>query len=509
MSTSDELRSSTRRQFVRGACGSTALLGTTLAAACKDVGIAQTLLGQEQNPLAIPPLEKGSLVGGERVFDLSIRKGQKSFGGGRVSPTIGINGPYLGPTLEMRRGETVRFNVQNGIDEDVSVHWHGFELPAVSDGGPHQAIPPGGRWTPGFEVRQRASLYWYHSHALHRSGPQVYAGLAAGIYVRDDEEDSLDLPDEYGVDDIPLVVQDRMFGADGSLVYPSGMRARMMGAIGDRLFVNGTQNPVFEAQTGLLRLRLLNGSNARIYEFYLDGRRSMQLIGSDGGLLDRSHAVSRVRLSPGERAQVVIDLSDGAPVQLHAASPTNSPGMMGNMGGMMRGSRRGTSEETFTVLNILPDRAVGSQRRIPAELSRLPAFDLNGAMRTRRFVLDMGMGMGMRGGFTINGASMDMDVINERVRVNEWEIWEIGNRSMMAHPFHIHNVQFRVLDRNGRPPSPLESGLKDTVLVEPGEQVRLLLRFEENTDPDIPYMYHCHILEHEDAGMMGQFVVVK
>jgi FtsP/CotA-like multicopper oxidase with cupredoxin domain len=118
------------------------------------------------------------------------------------------------------------------------------------------------------------------------------------------------------------------------------------------------------------------------------------------------------------------------------------------------------------------------------------------------------MGM-MGGGMSINGAAMDMNVINERVPVGQWEIWEIANASMMAHPFHIHNAQFRVIDRDGRAPPPLETGLKDTVIVNPREQVRLLLRFEEHTDPDLPYMYHCHILEHEDAGMMGQFVVVK
>jgi len=130
---------------------------------------------------------------------------------------------------------------------------------------------------------------------------------------------------------------------------------------------------------------------------------------------------------------------------------------------------------------------------------------MGGAISPRK---KMAMGM-MGGGMSINGAAMDMNVINERVPVGQWEIWEIANASMMAHPFHIHNVQFRVIDRDGRAPPPLETSLKDTVIVNPREQVRLLLRFEEHTDPDLPYMYHCHILEHEDAGMMGQFVVVK
>jgi len=177
------------------------------------------------------------------------------------------------------------------------------------------------------------------------------------------------------------------------------------------------------------------------------------------------------------------------------------------MGGGMMGRRRDDTEmdEPFRVLDIRPSGS-SPQRKLPSQLAALPALDPSLAVRTRRFVLDMGM---MGGGMSINGASMDMNVINERVPVGQWEIWEIANASMMAHPFHIHNAQFRVIDRNGRNPPPLETGYKDTIIVDPREQVRLLLRFEEHTDPDLSYMYHCHILEHEDAGMMGQFVVVK
>lgn len=172
----------------------------------------------------------------------------------------------------------------------------------------------------------------------------------------------------------------------------------------------------------------------------------------------------------------------------------------------MRGSRSDGSGGDFTIIDIVPTNGSHKASQIPTGLIQLPPPDPALAVRTRHFTLNMGMGM--RGRFTINGAEMDMNVINERVPVNQWEIWDIGNTSMMAHPFHIHNVQFRILDRNGRKPSPAESGLKDTVVVSPGERVRLLLRFEEHTNPDLPYMYHCHILEHEDAGMMGQFVVI-
>lgn len=404
----------------------------------------------------------------------------------------------------MRRGEVVRFNVVNLLDEDATLHWHGFELPASADGGPHQIIPPGGRWTPAFEVRQRASLYWCHSHMHKRTGPQVYAGLAAPIYVRDDEEDRLELPNEYGVDDVPLVVQDRVVGDDGALVYPTGMPARMMGVRGERVFVNGAPSPTHEARTNLLRLRLLNASNARFYSFFLDGGRAMEVIASDGGLLDRPRRLRSLLLAPGERAQILVDLSDAAPVGLRAVSPSNGMGMMR---GMMRDSRTGEGRRKFTILNILPASGLVRAAPVPASLAELPLIDPTSAVRLRRFTLNMGMGMGREGRFTINGVAMDMNVVNERVPVNQWEIWEIGNTSMMAHPFHIHNVQFRILDRDGRPPPLAETGFKDTVVVNRGERVRLLLRFEQHTDPELPYMYHCHILEHEDGGMMGQFVV--
>ena len=500
-----------RRALLRRAGTAAAGLVALPLSACEAQNSLFSADGAGANPLAIPELNQGIVEQGERVFRLSISAGQKEFVPGVVSPTIGINAPYLGPTLEMRRGERVRLHVDNGLDDGATVHWHGFELPAAADGGPHQLIRPGARWSPSFEVRQRASLYWYHSHLHRGTGPQVYAGLAAPIYVRDDEEDALDLPSEYGVDDIPLIVQDRVLDNSGKLLYPQNMHAQMMGVRGDRLYVNGTQNAVFDARTGLLRLRILNGSNARFYDFSLSGGQTMQIIASDGGLLERPHTVRSLRLAPGERAQILVDLSEGRPLSLVATSPDNSMGMMGGdgggmMGGGMMGRGRDDTEmdEPFRVLDIRPSDS-SPQRKLPSQLAPLPALDPSLAVRTRRFVLDMGM---MGGGMSINGASMDMNVINERVPVGQWEIWEIANASMMAHPFHIHNAQFRVIDRNGRTPPPLETGYKDTVIVDPREQVRLLLRFEEHTDPDLPYMYHCHILEHEDAGMMGQFVVV-
>lgn len=454
-------------------------------------------------PLAIPDGLAGEVRDGVRTYDLALQRGRSTFFDGVETPTIGINGPYLGPTLKMRAGETVRMNVTNGVGEPSTLHWHGMHLPASADGGPHQIIGDGETWSPQFEVKQRASMFWYHSHMVPRTGPQVYQGLAGMIYVDDDETDRLDLPSEYGVDDIPLVLQDRLFTNSGNLFYSTSMPTRMMGMRGDVMLVNGTANPYFEARTGKLRLRILNGSNARFYKIGFADGRTFQQIGTDGGLLERPYQTSFITLSPGERAQIVVDVDDGRPALLRSFELSGTGlGGGGMMGGMMGDNL------TFDLLDIRPDAGRARSAQIPNRLINLVRPDPAQAVGTRRFVMQMGMGGMMGGGgFTINGKSMDTARIDQTVRVGTKEIWQIENPSVMPHPFHIHDVQFRILDRNGSPPAPGEIGLKDTVVINANETVRLLLEFADYADPDSPYMYHCHILEHEDAGMMGQFVV--
>lgn len=463
-------------------------------------------LPSDQSTFKLPEMLRGTQGEAVTTYDLKLQSGVSSFFDGIQTQTIGINQPYLGPLLEMHSGERVRLNVRNELDESATLHWHGFHLPARFDGNPHQAIAPGETWSAQFDVRQRGGLFWYHSHAHERAGPQVYRGLAGPIYVRDEESDALDLPSEYGVTDLPVIVQDRAFGRDGQLIYGTSMHTAMMGMTGDTLLVNGVIDPAFEYTADRLRLRLLNGSNARIYQFaFTDGRRLSQ-IASDGGLLEAPVPVTSVVLSPGERAEILIDLSDGKPAQLVAHPVSNT--MMGGrmMRGRMRNRQTSGAASAFRVLTLLPAPSRRNIEPTPTTLLQLPILNPAAAVRTRKFVMDMPMGM-MGGSFTINGKTMDMNRIDERVKLDTSEIWHIENASSMAHPFHIHDVQFRILDRNGRPPSPTESGLKDTVLVSPGETVRLLLAFADYEDADTPYMYHCHILEHEDAGMMGQFTV--
>ena len=458
----------------------------------------------EPQPLRIPALlDAGKLA---NSVSLEVQAGKTEFFPGRASNTLGYNNSYLGPTIRVNRGDDVEIAVSNTLQEDTTVHWHGLLIPAELDGSPHQLIRPGTTWRPRLPIRQPAATLFYHSHAHGRTGVQVYSGLAGVFLVTDDEERALGLPSEYGVDDLPLVLQDRLF-EDGRLVLPEGMMTSMMGRRGNTTLVNGTPNALARVPGRLLRLRLVNGSNARIFDLSFDDRRTFHWIASEGGLLEAPIQVQSLTLAPGERAEILVDFSDGRRVALRTAPDTNAPMMMGQIS-----RARGVASEVFgggdeVVLQFEPTGQQGPAA-LPNRLISRQRVNASQAARRRQFVLGMGMGgmmgggMGSGGGMTINGRPFDMDRIDERVSLGDTEIWQVSGE-MMSHPFHIHGVQFEVLSRNGGKPVTRDAGMRDTVLVR--EPIELLVRF---TQPAVkaPFMYHCHILEHEDNGMMGQFV---
>ncbi len=497
-----------RRDFLRNSA-----IGSTAAFAALMLPTWQTAAqsaGVHINPLKIPPLDKGRMENGVTVYDLKLQQGAADFFDQIKTPTLGINGSYLGPTLRMRAGNKVRLNVRNAIGETTTLHWHGFHIPAKMDGGPHQPVQNGETWSPEFEVKQKAASFWYHSHQLHETANHVWRGLAGMIIVDDEEGDALALPRDYGVDDIPLVLQDRSFSQDGRMDYNASRPDIMMGKVGNVPMTNGTVAPYFEAKSKLIRLRILNGSNANTYNLAFDDGRAFFQIGTDGGLLEAPFKTSNIILSPAERAEIIVDVSGGKNIVLTSRGVSGGMGMMGGgmMGGMM--GNRGSSRYNF--LEIRPAPSLNASAELPAKLTTIDWINPESATNTRRFIMNMTMGPLMMLGFgnshTINDRAMKMRRIDEVVKLGTTEIWEIGNTSPLPHPFHVHDVQFQILDRNGRKPHPGERGLKDTVLVNQGENVRIIARFQDFSDPDRPYMYHCHILEHEDAGMMGQFTVV-
>ena len=494
----------TRRQFLKAA--SAGGIGLLTPMGLIGIATADESASRFKNPLKLPALHAGRIYNDERVIDLSLGYGSSAFLGERTTPTVGINGAYLGPVIRVRQGENVALKVTNQLSEPSTLHWHGLNLPAAMDGGPHQVIDPGKTWTSAFKIRQGASTQWYHSHMYHRTGIQVYFGLAGLFYIDDPRSDALNLPSDYGIDDIPLVLQDRSFNQDGSFRYASSMRDRMMGMMGQLMLVNGTAFAHFKVNKRLTRLRVLNGSNARIYNLEFADKREFQQIATDGGLLQRPVSMHSIVLAPGERAEILVGFSPGDDVMLrHKSLPRRASPSMGMMGNMMA-----ANDQPFDIMRFETTPDLSGPQKIPTQLIEPRNWSVSEVARTRQFTLNMQMGMGMMrgGGFGINGRSMDMDRIDARVPLGDVEIWEIFNDSPMAHPFHIHNTQFRILDRGGRPPHANELGLKDTVLINSGERVRVITQFENYADASSPYMFHCHILEHEDAGMMGQFVVV-
>ena len=441
-------------------------------------------------PLAIPPLLESTIdQDGRKVFDLRFEAATTELMPGIATPTWGLNGSYLAPTVRASRGDEVVMNVTNGVDESTTLHWHGMHLPGVMDGGPHQMIEPGETWQPTWQIDQPAASLWFHPHLHGETAEQVYRG-AAGMFIVDDEAaDALDLPDTYGVDDIPLIVQDKQFHGDGSL-DTAGRPMSSVGILGDEILVNGTHGSVLEATTTLVRFRVLNASNARVYDLGFTDDREFSVIATDGGLLPEPLSTRRVQVSPGERAEIVVRIDPGERAMLRSFGA--------DLGMDFYSERFNGADDTFDILRIDAADELDASSRIPEGLADLDAPDTDDAAATRSFRLS--------GDSRINGERMDMNRIDETVTVGTTEVWEV-EASGGPHSFHPHGVSFLVLDINGEPPPPLLRGWKDTVQLRSGDTYRIVARFEHVAESTAPYMFHCHILEHEDNGMMGQFTV--
>jgi FtsP/CotA-like multicopper oxidase with cupredoxin domain len=438
--------------------------------------------------LAIPPLEEGTVSDGQRTYALEVQAATTDFGVGGPTDTYGVNQSYLGPTLRMATGDDVRMDVHNALDTVTTLHWHGMHVPAKMDGGPHQLLDPGQTWSPHWQVRQPAATLWYHAHPHGTTADQVYRGVAGMILV-EDPAGGPDLPDEYGVDDIPVIVQDKTFDSQGQLVFDQ-RGPSSTGFLGDTVMVNGTIGAYLDVPTTHVRLRLLNASTARIYKFGFADDRTFDVVGTDGGLLTAPVPLDRIQLSPGERAEVVVTMAPGETVELRNYSPDFGGRVAGN-------SRFGTGD--YRVLELRAAERLRESPGAPATLAQFSRIPESSADRTRTFTINAQI---------INRRPVDMGRIDEVVPLDATEVWVLRNRDPQPHNFHIHTVQFQVLDIDGTPPPAQLAGWKDTVYLPPGSQVRIIASFTDYADPMWPYMYHCHLLWHEDSGLMGQFVVV-
>lgn len=479
-----------RRQALKLA-GLAAAAGTAAGCGVFDARAPIDTVGRVEfgNPLHIPPLAEATADGGVSVFDLTIAVGRSRIVAGGDTSTWGINGPILGPTLRARRGESVRIDITNELDEPTTLHWHGMHLPASADGGPHQMVDAGARWSPSWRINQPAATLWYHPHPHGQTERHVYRGLGGMFIVDDDHQDGLMLPHRYGVDDIPVIVQDKTFDDTGQLVETA---RRNNGMLGDTILVNGTAGAVLEVVAQRTRLRLLNASTARSYAFGFADDRGFALIATDGGLLSHPVELTRIMLTPGERAEIIVTMTAGETTTLRSYPQ--------DLGLSESRSRASGAADTLDVLMLRARGELEPSPAVPALLAAIEPLPESSAAVTREFELRNDR---------INGEPMDMGRIDEVVTVDTTEVWHVWNGHRQPHNFHIHDVQFQVLRVDGRAPAPELAGWKDTIYLPPDVRFTLIMRFHEYADPVVPYMYHCHLLWHEDKGMMGQFVVIE
>lgn len=538
-----------RRDFIK--------LTTAVAAAGSLPLWSRSLMAAQDRPeLPIPALLTPDARG---VINVTAQQGKTRWLDQTVA-TWGYNGALLGPALQLERGKPVTINLRNQLPEATTVHWHGLELPGEVDGGPQARIAPGEARTVRFTPDQPGATCWFHPHQHGRTGYQVAQGLAGLVLVKDDFTEKLLLPKIWGIDDIPVILQDKRLN-NGRIDYELDIMSAAVGWFGDTMLTNGAIYPKHAVPRGWLRLRLLNGCNARSLNLTISDQRPMYVIGSDGGLLAEPVKLNELAMMPGERFEVLVDTKDGKPFDLQTL-PVRQMGMT-----------LAPFNQPLPLLSINPLQVMASGS-LPDKLVDVPPLPAKEGLKSRWLQLSMdreldrrgmlalmekygrvamagmsgdahdnessqhgadmqndahqsmeGMesdahaGMGETGshpasgdydfhnGNKINGMAFDMTKPSFDVKQGVTEKWTIsGEGDEMLHPFHIHGTQFRILSENGKPPAAHRSGWKDTVRVE-GWRSEVLVRFNHTATPEQAYMAHCHLLEHEDTGMMLGFTV--
>jgi len=518
-------------------------LGAMAAFYLPRTSLARSAAGADAPALPLPPLIEPDAEG---IVRLRLAKGTHAFRAGSEAASAGVNGSYLGPLVRLRNGSRVTLGVENALGEETTMHWHGLFVPSRLDGGPHNVIKAGETWSPEVAIDQPPSFNWFHPHLHGNTARQAHMGLAGLLVVTDGGDGERGLPQAYGIDDLPLVLQDRRV-IEGENVYAPDLMDLIHGFRGDVLIVNGVEGPVAAVPKGIVRLRLLNGANARNFHLRLSDGRPLHVFASDGGFIAAPNPVGRLTIAPGERYEVLVDFSDGDAVDLLT--------YVGD----------GNTGEELHVMRFAPDASLPvAVTAIPAGLEDPGVPDPSVSVSRRSFVFDerlaanmalmmkpAGQMAGMHGGHDMGAMDMgamnmgsmdmggmdhsmhqgrsaaetgpsvtalasgvrmamagepfDMNRIDVEAKLGSSEIWELQTQEM-AHPFHIHGASFRILTKNGQPPLPHEAGWKDVALID--GKAELLVRFDREADRDHPFMFHCHILEHEDAGMMAQFITV-
>jgi len=448
----------------------------------KNNAILTELVG---NPLRIPPEFTNGGTMTAAISNVQVWPGQNT-------EVYAINNSFIGPTVRVQRNSQFTAHFVNQLNEAATIHWHGVSVPELMDGHPKDSVPTGGNYTYTYPIIQRAGTTFYHSHAHMITGKHIYKGFGGFFIVEDPEEIQLGLP--RGAYEVPLCIQDRRAADIPQFTYNPTMPEFMEGLLGDIALINGTPEAYFEVSKTLYRFRLLNGSNARVYKIALSDNSQFHIIATDGGLKDTPVLANSFVLSPGERADILVNFSSysiGQNVTLKSLAFT-APGT---------GTYRQGTEMNLLRFDVTGNSSSGGI--VPSALPPISYYNPSDASTIRTFTLTTsGSGMGTH---KINGLLFEMERIDWQTPQNTLEEWKIINATNAFHPMHIHAVQFQVYSRNNNTNlPPVDKGWKDTVLLNPFESVRVLVRF---TDYRGIYLFHCHNLEHEDDGMMLNFRV--
>lgn len=443
-----------------------------------------------------------------KSFTLSIRDTFMQIRTGNQTVTAGVNGAtFWGPTLFMNKGDTVRMTVINKLNDSTTVHWHGMHLPAVMDGGPHQVIPPGTVWQPYWKITNQASTLWYHPHLHEMTQEQMTKGVGGFIIIRDEQEAALALPRTYGVDDIPLVFTSRRFMNNNQFVTANS-------AYGDYLFANGVMNAEATLPRQFVRLRILNAEIERAYNIGFSDNRKFWLIATDGGLIEAPLELTRLRLGVGERAEILVDMSkdaQGSSIDLKAYNagqafgfPGGEPATNGQFGSLL-------NNKDFVMLKITAGAPTANGiTSLPTTLIQNTYWKASDAKMTKGVSVTGGIPGPPPGNlFTLDNKAFAFSRIDNTVTLNDTVAWTVTNNRVFSHSFHIHDVMFKIVARNGNPAAvgAWEQGWKDVAYLPTNESVTFVAKFDDYADTSHPFMYHCHFANHEDEGMMGQFIV--
>ncbi len=420
-------------------------------------------------------LRPSMTLAGSDVYRLTARAGTEEILPGVSTPVLSYNGSYIGPTIRARAGRRVMVLHRNALSDPISLHLHGGHAPAASDGHPANSIDPGGSRLYDYPNGQQGATLWYHDHAHHVSAEHVFRGMHGFYLLESDDEKQLQLPS--GAYDVPIMLTDSRFAADGSMVFEMDDFANR-----NTLLANGRPQPWFPVEARRYRLRLGNASNMRFFVLALGGGDEMTQIGSDGGLLPAPVPVTSVIISPAERVEIVVDFSRypvGSQIVLVDALSAEP------------------------VLQFRVGAAGADNSRVPDTLR--PVSPLGASSRTRQISMGMNPATGK---MSMDDKLFDMNRVDQTVKLGSTETWQVTNTDTalnVTHNIHLHLVSFRVIGRTAGPLTG-EDGWKDTAIVRPGETVTLQMKFTDYTGR---FLYHCHLLDHAAMGMMAQFEVVR